>query len=49
MAKIVCTVCGHETSGPNEASVKAAHKRHEAKTKHRPLFGWTPKKAQGAA
>ena len=29
---ITCMVCGHRTSGPNAASVKATHKRHEETT-----------------
>lgn len=32
---IICATCGHETSGPDAASVAAAHKRHQAKTGHK--------------
>ena len=47
--RIVCSACGHEVSGPNAKSVREAHWRHEAKTKHRALFGGVPKKDKGAA
>ena len=29
--RIICRKCGHETSGPNRASVEETAKRHQAK------------------